>query len=68
MMTQFRELSVLSEIAYLDPELNGKVGLLESYLPRATAWDQIHRLVTSPCTMALGVFMALLTIGIQLAN
>jgi hypothetical protein len=68
MMTQFRELSVLPEIAYLDPELNGKVGYLESYLPRARAWGQIHRLVTSPCVMALGVFMVLLVIGMQLAN
>jgi hypothetical protein len=63
-MTQFRELSVLQEIAYLDPELNGKVGLLQAYLPRAAAWDQVRRFVSSPCVMTLGAFVALLIIGI----
>jgi hypothetical protein len=67
-MSRFRELSVLQEIAYLDPELNGKVGLLEAYLQRATTWDQVRRFVSSPCVMTLGAFVALLIIGVQLAN
>jgi hypothetical protein len=67
-MSRFRELSVLQEIAYLDPELNGKVGLLEAYLQRATTWDQVRRFVSSPCVMTLGAFVTLLIIGVQLAN
>jgi hypothetical protein len=67
-MIRVRELSVLQEIAYLDPELNGKVGSWEAYLPKATTWDQVRRFVSSPCVMTLGAFVALLIIGIQLAN
>lgn len=57
------ETSVLKEIVYLDPELNGDVEYLRVRFPPVTAWSSIRSLVCSPCFASLMVFVAVLIVG-----
>ncbi len=57
------ETSVLKEIVYLDPELNGDVEYLRVRFPPVTVWNTVRSLVCSPCFASLMVFVAVLIVG-----
>lgn len=59
------EISVLKEIVYLDPELNGDVEYLRVRFPPVTAWNSIRSLVCSPCFASLMAFVVVLIIGVS---
>jgi hypothetical protein len=67
-MIHSQETSVWGDIAYLDPELNSSAGLLEAELPVAATWNEVRRFVFSPCVVTLAAFLALLIIGVRLAD
>jgi len=59
------ETSVLKEIVYLDPELNGDAEYLRVRFPPVTAWNSLRSLVCSPCFASLIVFVAGLIVGVN---
>ncbi len=64
-MIAHAETSVLKEIVYLDPELNGDAEYLRVRFPPITAWSSIRSLVCSPCFASLILFLAVLIIGVN---
>jgi hypothetical protein len=67
MSIRVQELSILQEIAYLDPDLNGKICPMEGYWAGIT-WRQLRQFFLSPCMLALVVFVALMMAGVLLAD
>jgi hypothetical protein len=67
MSIRVQELSILQEIAYLDPDFDGEIMPLERDWARP-AWFQLRQLFSSPCVLALGVFTALMIVGVLLAD
>jgi hypothetical protein len=63
MIARLEETSVLKEIVYLDPELNGDAEYFRIRFHPATAWLSIRRLVFSPCVATLAGFVVLLIVG-----
>ncbi|HEU0049684.1 MAG TPA: hypothetical protein VFQ43_19005 [Nitrososphaera sp.] len=59
------ETSVLKEIVYLDPELNGDAEYLRVRFRPVTAWSMVRPLVFSPCVASLMGFVVLLIIGVN---
>jgi hypothetical protein len=65
MIARLDETSVLKEIVYLDPELNGDAEYFRVRFPPATAWVSIRRFVFSPCVATLAGFVVLLVLGVS---
>jgi hypothetical protein len=59
------ETSVLKEIVYLDPELNGDAEYFRARFRPVTAWSSVRPLISSPCVASLMAFVALLIIGVN---
>ena len=59
------ETSVLKEIVYLDPELNGDAEYFRARFGSVTAWSSVRPLFFSPCVASLMAFVALLIIGVN---
>jgi hypothetical protein len=59
------ETSVLKEIVYLDPELNGDAEYFRARSHPATAWSRFRPLVFSPWIATLAGFVALMVIGVS---
>jgi len=57
--------SVLKEIVYLDPELNGDTEYLRVRFRPATAWSSVRSVVFSPCFASLMAFVVLLIVGVN---
>jgi hypothetical protein len=67
MSIRVQQLSILQEIAYLDPDFDDEIMPLERDWARA-AWFRLRQLFSSPCVLALGVFAALMMVGVLLAD
>jgi hypothetical protein len=65
MIAPLDETTVLHEIVYLDPELNGDAEYFRARLHHATIWENIRRCVFSPCVATLAGFVVLLALGVS---
>ena len=63
MIARLDETSVLKEIVYLDPELNGDAEYFRIRFHPVTAWISIHRFVFSPCVATVAGFVVLMMLG-----
>jgi hypothetical protein len=59
------ETSVLNEIVYLDPELNGDAEYFRARFRPLTPWSMVRPLIFSPCFGSLMAFVVLLIIGVK---
>ena len=66
MIARLEETSVLKEIVYLDPELNGDAEFFRVRFGHPTAWESLRKAVFSPCAATLGGFVMLLVLGVSL--
>jgi hypothetical protein len=68
MISQLRATSVLKDITYLDPELNGDVEYLRIAAHSDSIWHQVRRYVCSPSIVTLAVLITLLMLGAYLPS
>ena len=64
MIARLEETSVLREIVYLDPELNGDAEYFRTRFHHAITWENVHKVVFSPCTATVVGFVLLLMLGV----
>jgi hypothetical protein len=63
MIARLEETSVLKEIVYLDPELNGDAEYFRARFHHATTWESVRQVIFSPCAATLAGFVMLLMLG-----
>jgi hypothetical protein len=68
MIARLHETSVLKEIVYLDPELNGDAEYLRTRFRPIAAWENVRKFIFSPCVATVAGFIALLIIGTNLPS
>lgn len=68
MIDQLRETSVLKDIAYLDPELNGDVEYPLIVASPPTIWRQIRDFVSSPCIVTVAILLTILILAAHLPS
>jgi len=68
MTTSLRETSVLKEISYLDPELNGDAEYFRVRARGVTLWRQVRQFVCSPVVLAVVVLTVLLMLAVNLPS
>lgn len=66
MITQQGEESLLKEIAYLDPELNGDAEYFHARVRRVTIWRGARQVLCSPSVITVAVLTILLIVATHL--
>ena len=68
MIDHLHELSVLKDIAYLDPELNGDVEYSRKLVHPQAIWRQVREFVSSPCIVTIAVLLTVLILAADLPS
>jgi hypothetical protein len=63
MITNLRETSVLKEIAYLDPEMNGDAEYFRIRARRIRLWHEVRQFISSPVVLTLSALIVLLILA-----
>ena len=68
MIAPLREISVLKEITYLDPEVNGDPEYFRVRDGRVTIWQRARQFACSPSVITVAILMILLMAAADLPS